>query len=1035
MVKRAARITHPTISISVYSEHTAYHITNDSDPSVTNNKPVTVGKSTLENSIVSCRTQNTLEDDTATFTVVLSGLIRWDNVINSNDIFIIRMNPNEANAKTKVKNDNVMTGLVSDVSVIKDFGNDSIMYQITGQSMAKVFTQYKIGLPSQVESQLSDMGWLWDTNAELTEEVEEGGSGGGSDLTLASGSNPKKVWVALRGAGYSEAAAAGAMGNIQEESGFVPNKWNGGHTGGSSKPQGSDGGYGLIQWSGPRETGLMHYLKKHDAVDNSSELKYQLMYLLNVDPGKSVPSSYRKKTSVSDAALWWFRNVERIDDGTGPDRVSYATAYYHKFRGTKVTGSSLPSGSSSDDSDSSGNISGTVNASQSAIDREKANSIGVAFFGNNVAQVQTNLINRFRPYIKYTYENGAKGIWDFIDVTNFHSWEDYEYLFDSSSFTNFNGSLYDLQQAALRAPFNEMFYESLPNGKSKLVVRRTPFNPDDWQKLDINTVDQTAVIEHEVSKNDLQEYSVFIVNPASSTMMGISDGLLLSAYPQTNRDLIDKYGYSKYEVEDLYLSGKGDNNEQKKAKGASSSKTAETSKDNSLGTEFKLADVNSFLGRINHTALRLRKDKYAKKLADAANNISATQAYTLINDYIANAYNLTAEDMDTDLDMANGGGLPNTGTTEVSYTSLNSCLSKSNGDEATFLAKAKSTLKNVSDEFLRSVWQSYASGNNKLDKKEYKKLIKNDRNKGDSTGDTTATDLKYFTKILYNWYADNFNYYSGNVVVSGNPDIRLGNILDVIDGADLAANGYPGRRYYIESVINTFTFTDGYTTQVGVTRGMRRPVNGSADPRFHTLWGTSIDFLGGYMGEATIANLALAEKVSRDGDNGSSGDVLSGKKGNAVAVKAATIAYGFRESHYKKKKEVYALGGHGERGSINPLTHDINGGTLVLDCSSFIYWCFKMAGATIPTTTTSIANDTSQFKRVHIPSNSTKGMRIGDLVEFYGQDHIMFYIGGGKFCGWNGGATNASWDPSGGCQVRTLSEMGGSHDSIVLRYK
>ena len=61
--------------------------------------------------------------------------------------------------------------------------------------------------------------------------------------------------------------------------------------------------------------------------------------------------------------------------------------------------------------------------------------------------------------------------------------------------------------------------------------------------------------------------------------------------------------------------------------------------------------------------------------------------------------------------------------------------------------------------------------------------------------------------ILYNWNADNFNYYSGNVEVSGNPDIRLGNILDVIDGADLDANGYPGRRYYIESVINTFTLS------------------------------------------------------------------------------------------------------------------------------------------------------------------------------------------------------------------------------------
>ena len=62
-------------------------------------------------------------------------------------------------------------------------------------------------------------------------------------------------------------------------------------------------------------------------------------------------------------------------------------------------------------------------------------------------------------------------------------------------------------------------------------------------------------------------------------------------------------------------------------------------------------------------------------------------------------------------------------------------------------------------------------------------------------------------------------------------------------------------------------------------------------------------------------------------------------------------------------------------------------------------------------------------------------MKIGDLVFLYNCNHIMFYVGGGKLMGWNGGSTNAAWDTTGGCAIVSLSDMGGSHDGYVCRYK
>lgn len=1107
MVKRAARLSYPQIELEFHSEHSQYKITNDSG----NDVGVAVGQNSgvLSNALVSFQTQNTLSDNIGTFSVVVSGQsIRWDKIINVNDIITIRVSANEVEAAQQDFNTNIFTGLVSEVGVIGQYGQDSLMFQISGQSFAKAFTQYKIGLVSQVQQLLSNMGWLWDTNAQLDPIVHGSGAGGGKGGFIPVGSYSKAV------ASKAKAVAKAVGGKL------------------GIKPSLVFGQIGME--TGMKETPLVKhnnlsgitYAHQKGASQGSHQPDGSMYYayfrnlgyyagtyydILKRDLGGRHPKSASQMANTLHAAHYFTSDAASYARGIS----SWAAQYGRSKSSGKVSiGGGSSSGGGSDSSSDDDDTKGEVNSTEEMINREKNNSIGVAFFGNTVATVENNLVERFKPYMIYSYDNNSKTLWDFLDYSDMQSWTDYEYLLDSSQFANASGSLWDLLQSALAAPFNEMYFDSTADGRSKMIVRRTPFNPEDWSRLTQINIDSNDIIDYEISKTDLQQYSVFVVNPAAPTMLGIVDGTLLSAYPQTNLSLINIYGYSKYEADNLYLSGRGnDNNKDSskdsdkdskskdkkgkgkskgKSKGSSSSKKpkknankrpiadgmyphvmsidvglrkakatkskskgnttksgdpkkvkatkkksgsgVQSSMDNSAGTYFKESDVAKYLKSINTTTLRLNKPKFAKLLADAANNISAAQAYDLINNYCANGYIMTQNTYDTVMQTDTGGGLPNTGTQEASYKNMAACIDKSGGDLNAFMSIAKSTIKNVSDEFLRQVWQARNS-KGKLDKKAYEDAYKNYRNLGDYTGNSEATDLKFFTRMLFNWYADNFNYQGGTITVAGNPDIRVGCILNAVDFHTKHDYNYPGVRFYIESVTQKFSYEEGFTTSVEVTRGMKMPVGNGEDPRFTNLWGTSIDFKGGYMGEASIADLALATDSQPDDSGTDDSGAFGGAKGREVAVKAAKFGYTFRKDGHPKVNgrrvtEAYTLGaGHGV--SKNPLTHAR--GTLELDCSSFVYWCFKHYGVTIGGITTSQLND-PQFKKVHV-GQSSKNMKVGDLVFMENCGHVMFYIGNGKLMGWNGTGRH---NTSGGCQIQTLATVRGwAHgiDGVVARLK
>lgn len=1028
----AVNLRYPNISVEIHTEHSDFKITNP-----TGATPKALSDTDFASGIVSFRSTNALEDDSATCSIMLAGSVAWDNVLNENDLIVLRIDPNDQSSMAKPENTTIFSGLISEIRVQSDFNSNSVMYQITAQSLNKIFMSYKVGLISAVQAQLSGMGWLWDTALSYS---EAGGSSGSDDSlgTSTTGKdNENKIWNYLKSAGMSDHGAAGVLAQMYNESRFDPAAENQTELAGNGAAYANgagSAGIGLLQW-----TGTLHKALVNETDGNWKDLGKQLKVTVEYLKKYGLWSKLNSASTAGQAESDLFYSVMGYGVTQTPSselmaahRIADANRFYSEHKGTTSTGSSSDDDSDSSSSsndvdsiDSSGNM--VVDSSSDAINREKSNSIGVAFFGNTVATIETNLINRFKPYIKYWYDNSTKTIWDFIDYSDFQSWKDYEYLYDSTGFSNFKGSLYDLMVSALRQPFNEMFWDFENDGTSKLIVRRTPFNPDDWSGLARDEINSSQLLSQDIGKTDAQQYSVFVDNPASSQLLGVVDGALLGAYPQYHQSLVDKYGYSDLEVSDLYLSGKGSNVKQK-------GKTKVYSMDNEQGTEYKLNDVLDYLNNITTTTLRQRKAQVAKQLADLANNISGNEASNLVEAYIDNGYTLTQEQMYNVLDYSNGGGRPNTGSHDISYKSVNSLIKRS-PDQATFLTGAKSYFSNVSDEFLKDLWAARGS-NGSLSKKEYKSIVSKDSRAGSSAAASGVSDLKYFTQTLFNWYADNLNFFSGDIEVTGQPDIRVGDIADVVDQNRLNVYKDPGKRYYVEEVTHEFSFDTGYTTTMGVTRGMEIPTGSNrSDIRFHNYWGQSSDFLGGYMGEASIANLSMTENTSdSSGDSDASG-ALHGPKGNVIAVNAATYGYGFRKSVYTGKQEVYALGGYGERGGTSPLTNDINNGKLILDCSSFIYWCFYHFGAVIPSVTTGMASDLSQFDKVSIPKNTTSGMKIGDLVFFYNCGHVMFYIGGNVLLGWNGGATNAAYDTTGGCMAVTLTAMGGTHDGYVMRYK
>jgi hypothetical protein len=166
-----------------------------------------------------------------------------------------------------------------------------------------------------------------------------------SDGTTTNGTDVQaQVWNALIKKGYSSAATAGIMGNIQQESAFNPAVYS------------NDGGGGLIQWT-PWKTKIGAYSEKlGKGIDGwKNNVSMQMDYLdstidaenwaFKQNPSKrwNAPNTtvdeFKKATNPVTAAKQFEAGYERsnMNYTNMPKRTKYAQAFYDTYSSTDST--------------------------------------------------------------------------------------------------------------------------------------------------------------------------------------------------------------------------------------------------------------------------------------------------------------------------------------------------------------------------------------------------------------------------------------------------------------------------------------------------------------------------------------------------------------------------------------------------------------------------------------------------------------------------------------------------------------------------
>lgn len=173
-----------------------------------------------------------------------------------------------------------------------------------------------------------------------------GGTSSGGYTTSSGSDNKSRIWNFLKQKGLSDAAVAGIMGNMDQESRFDP-------TASEHKNFGRDGsgGYGLIQWTGPRRKAL--YDAAQAQGKDVNDIDFQLNFLW--DEVFKEGTYYRPKldavnfmneTDPANAAYQFHKIVEGSADTPAmieKNRIQPARDYYEEFKGTTI-GSTVGTG-------------------------------------------------------------------------------------------------------------------------------------------------------------------------------------------------------------------------------------------------------------------------------------------------------------------------------------------------------------------------------------------------------------------------------------------------------------------------------------------------------------------------------------------------------------------------------------------------------------------------------------------------------------------------------------------------------------------
>lgn len=175
---------------------------------------------------------------------------------------------------------------------------------------------------------------------------------------LNTGDLEETVWFTLKNLGYNEYAIAGAMGNLYYESdGFVPERVQYGLNE-------NNGGIGLAQWTGGRNTQLKAYAasKGKEWKDGQIQVEFLIGELNRV--GDAVPytdyqffgkyvayaEQWKSAGNLDDATKYFCLSFERCSEenyyGSITKRIKAAQDYYNTFHGKEAPSKNNAEGSS-----------------------------------------------------------------------------------------------------------------------------------------------------------------------------------------------------------------------------------------------------------------------------------------------------------------------------------------------------------------------------------------------------------------------------------------------------------------------------------------------------------------------------------------------------------------------------------------------------------------------------------------------------------------------------------------------------------------
>lgn len=187
-------------------------------------------------------------------------------------------------------------------------------------------------------------------------------------------------------------------------------------------------------------------------------------------------------------------------------------------------------------------------------------SFGTSVLGKTAADAANEVLDRFKGYMEYNFVKGEeeerntfKNFFQDQVVYSIASWEDVEFLQDPLMLSSFEGSLNQFIKEIAAPPFLEFFFEVFPSSegyeKAWLIIRRTPFDKEDWKNLSTIKLSTKSVISESIARNDIEAYSIYNIVPEmeSETLA------LMHAIPWYSKKLVGKYGYKLLEVSSKFI--------------------------------------------------------------------------------------------------------------------------------------------------------------------------------------------------------------------------------------------------------------------------------------------------------------------------------------------------------------------------------------------------------------------------------------------------------------------------------------------------